>query len=94
MSEVHVWPNSHPRGGVGYVHCSNMEDHAHYKHPSMNTKDIRQEVWHDGPHRVNLYDDIHHSRCLPSQHSTKPDKYDGSARVSLSVPTSTDQIKL
>jgi hypothetical protein len=33
--KVHDWPNSHPRGGGGYVHCSNMEDHAYYKHPSM-----------------------------------------------------------
>ena len=82
-----------------------MEDHAHYKHPSVlnhnrNTEDIRQEVMQDGPHRVNIYDDIHPSRCLPSQHSTKPDKYDDSARVSLhegtppAVPASTDQIKL
>jgi hypothetical protein len=54
--EVHVWPHSHPRGGGGYIHSSNMEDHAHYKHPSMlvhnmNTDDIRQEDSHDDHHR-------------------------------------------
>ena len=34
-------------------------------------------------HRASLYKDIHHSRCLSGQHSTQPDMYKGSARVSL-----------
>ena len=54
----------------------------------MNTDDIRQEDSHNDHHRASLYEDIHHSRCLSSQHSTKPDKYDGSARVSLHQGTS------
>ena len=61
--EVYVWPNSHPRGGGGYIHSSSMKDHANHKHPIMlaqnkNTEDIRQVVRHDGPHRINPYDDI------------------------------------
>jgi hypothetical protein len=99
--EVHVWPNSHPRGGGGHV----MEDHANYKYPSMmaqnkNTEDNGQDDSHDDHHRASLYLDINHSRYLPSHHSTKPNKYDGSARVSLQegIPPaahdSTDQIEL
>jgi hypothetical protein len=75
--KVHVWPNSHPRGGGGQIHSSCMKNH-----------------------RVSLYVDIDLSWCLPSHHSTKPDKYDGSARVSLQegillvFPDSTDQSQL
>ena len=67
---------------------------------NLNTEDIRQEVMHNGPHSVNLYDDIHHSQCLSSQRSTKPDTYYSSARVKFhegappAVPTNTDQVKL
>jgi hypothetical protein len=83
--KVHVWPNSHPRGGGGHIHSSSMENHANR---------------HDDHHRASLYMDIHHSRYLSSHHSTKPDKYDESARVSHqegippAVPDSTDQIEL
>ena len=65
-----------------------MDDHANYRHPNllahnMNTEDIRQEDSHDDHYRSSLYEDINHPRCLSSQHSTEPDKYDGSSRVSL-----------
>jgi hypothetical protein len=103
--EVLVWPNSHPRGGGGHIYSSSMKDHANHKHPSMlaqnkNTEDNRQDDSHDDHHRASLYVDINHSRYLPSHHSAKPDKYDGSARVSLqegihpAVPDSIGQIEL
>ena len=82
-----------------------MEDHANHKHPSMldqkkNIEDTRQDDSHDDHHRASLYVDINHSRYLSSHHSTKPDKYDGSARVSLqegihpAVPDSIGKIEL
>jgi hypothetical protein len=82
-----------------------MEDHANHKHTIMlvqnkNTEDTRQDHSHDDHHRASLYVDINHSWYLSSHHSTKPDKYDGSARVSLqegthpAVPHSTGQIEL
>ena len=71
-----------------------MEDPAKYEPPSMlvhnmNIKDIRQAASHDDSHMVSLYEDIPHSQGLSCQHSTQPEMYDGSGRVSL-----TDQIKL
>ena len=102
--KVHVWPNSHPRGGGGQIHNSCMKNHTN-KYPSMmaqnkNTEDNRQDDSHDDHHRASLYLDINLSWYLPSHHSTKPDKYDGSARVSLhegillAAPDSTGQSKL
>ena len=86
--KVHVWPNSHPRGGGGQIHNSCMKKHTNNKDPSMmaqnkNTEDNRQDDSHDDHHRASLYLDINLSWYLPSHHSTKPDKYDGPARVSL-----------
>jgi hypothetical protein len=103
--KVHVWPNSHPKGGGGQIHISSMMNHTNNKYPSMmaqnkNTEDNRQDDSHDDHHRASLYLDINLSWYLPSHHSTKPDKYDGSARVSLhegillAVPDSTGQSKL
>jgi hypothetical protein len=82
-----------------------MEDHTNYKHTIMmaqnkNTEDNRQDDSHDDHHRASLYLGINLSWYLPSHHSTKPDKYDSSARVSLhegillAVPDSTGKSKL
>ena len=68
-----------PQGGGGYIR-------------SMNIEDLRQVASHDDPHRVRIYEDILHSKCLSSQHSTKPDIYDVSDRVSL--PEGTYQVVL
>ena len=94
-----------PQGGGGHIHSSSMENHANYKHTIMlaqnkNTEDTRQGHSHDDHHRASLYGYINHSWYLSSHHSTKPDKYDGSARislqegVSLATHDSTDQIEL
>ena len=91
--KVHVWPNSHPRGGGGQIHNSCMKNHTNNKYPSMMAQNKNTED-------TSLYLDINLSWYLPSHHSTKPDKYDGSARVSLhegillAVPDSTGQSKL
>jgi hypothetical protein len=73
--KVHVWPNSHPRGGGGHIHSSSMENHANSKHPSMlaqtkNTEDIRQDESHDDHQRASLCVGIKHPRYLSSQDST------------------------
>ena len=54
----------------------------------MNSEDIRQEVSHDDHHRASLYEEIPHFWCPPSQPSTQPDMYDGSARVSITADPS------
>jgi hypothetical protein len=73
--KVHVWPNSHPKGGGGHIHSSSMENHANSKHPSMlaqtkNTEDIRQDESHDDHQRASLCVGIKHPRYLSSQDST------------------------
>jgi hypothetical protein len=86
--KVHVWPNSHPKGGGGHIHSSSMENHANSKHPSMlaqtkNTEDNR----HDDHHRTSLYMDINHSRYLSSpQHmSISMDNHSFSPTVTMTT---------
>jgi hypothetical protein len=59
--EVHVWPNSHPRGGGGHIHSSSMEDHTNYKHTIMRAQNKNttatlkiHEVVHN-PARLVMY---------------------------------------
>ena len=103
--KVHVWSNSHPKGGGGQIHISSMMNKANHKHPGMmaqnkNTEDNSQDDSHDDHHRASLFMDINHPWYTSSHHSSKPNKYDDSARVSLqeniplAAPESTSQIKM
>ena len=73
--KVHVWPNSHPKGGGGQIHISSMMNNANHKHPGMmaqnkNTEDNSQDDSHDDHHRASLFMDINHSRYISSHHSS------------------------
>jgi hypothetical protein len=97
--KAHVWPNSHPRGGGGQIHNSCTKNHAKYTSMLAQNK-YPEHIRQDEHHRASLYVVIDLSWYLPSHHSTKPDKYDGSARVSLQegillvFPDSTGQSQL
>ena len=97
--KVHVWPDSHPSGGGGQIHHGCMKNHTKYTSMLAQNK-YSEHIRQDGHHRASLYVVIDLSWYLHSHHSTKPDKYDGSARVSLQegillvFPDSTDQSQL